>query len=143
MIYKSCPETSVSGQLLSTDSLFAANWYSLAYGARTCYIRHCRLLPVCGSRRKLHSLIFSGNFLHSPKGKIPHPLSSFPIFSILLQISAARSFSFLAFPFPLSPFQSMGSKLWLGENTEGFGEIFFSFLLFLFLFLSIKFVAKN
>jgi len=37
----------------------------------------------------------------------------------------------------------MGSKLWLGENTKGFGEIFFSFLLFLFLFLSIKFVAKN
>jgi len=44
-------------------------------------------------------MLLSLNSLHSLKGKIPHPLSSFPIFSILLQISAARSFSFLTFLF--------------------------------------------
>jgi hypothetical protein len=37
----------------------------------------------------------------------------------------------------------MGSKLWLGENTKGFGEIFFSFLLNFFSSHGISFVVKN
>ena len=87
--------------------------------------------------------IFPGNLKYPLKGKIPHPLSSFPIFSFSSKFQLPVPFLSSHFSFLLSPFQSMGSNLWLGENTKGFGEIFFSFLLFLFSYLSIKFVAKN
>ena len=42
-----------------------------------------------------------GNFLHSPKGKIPHPLSSFPIFSFSSKFQLPDPFlssHFLSFP---------------------------------------------
>ena len=43
--------------------------------------------------------VFSGNFKYPLQGKIPHPLSFYPIFSTLLQISAARSYLFLVLSF--------------------------------------------